>query len=301
MTGGMKPPARKPRILNSDGSSNITRLGLEKRGWLDDHYHDLLTVSWPVFITLITGLYLVTNALFALAYLASGDVIENARPGSFTDAFFFSVQTMATIGYGKLIPIGPLANTLVTLEALCGMLGMAVAASLIYARFTRPTAGVLFSSRMVISDFEGKPTLMMRLANLRIEQIIEADVHLVLVRSEISQEGMVFRRFHDLTLTRSRSPIFSLSWTVMHPIDHHSPIYGETDETLRNSHSEFLVLFTGHHEAFAQNVHARHAYSSDEIIWGGHFVDVFTTLPDGRRALDLGKFHEIAQHHHHHH
>lgn len=294
MTESMNRPPTKPRILNSDGSSNVTRLGLEKRGWLDDHYHDLLTVRWPTFFAIITALYLVTNALFALAYLACGDVIENARPGSFTDAFFFSVQTMATIGYGRLIPVGPLANTLVTLEALCGMLGLAVAASLIYARFTRPTAGVLFSSRMVITDFEGKPTLMMRLANLRVEQIIEADVHLVLVRSEISEEGMVFRRFHDLRLTRSHSPIFSLSWTIMHPIDHHSPLYGETDETLRHNHSELLVLFTGHHEAFAQNVHARHAYSCDEIVWGGRFMDVFTTLPDGSRALDLTHFHEIA-------
>lgn len=295
MTEGMKPPVSRPRILNPDGSSNIARLGLEKRGWLDDHYHHLLTVSWPGFFAVIAGLYLMANALFALAYLACGDVIENARPGSFTDAFFFSVQTMATIGYGKLIPIGPLANTQVTLEALCGMLGLAVAASLIYARFTRPTAGVLFSSCTVVTEFEGKPTLMMRLANLRVEQIIEADVHLVLVRSEISQEGMLFRRFHDLQLTRSHSPIFSLSWTIMHPIDHHSPLYGETAETLRHSHSELLVLFTGHHEAFAQDVHARHAYSCDEIIWGGRFVDVFTTLPDGRRALDLTKFHEIAQ------
>jgi inward rectifier potassium channel len=291
----MSRPAPKPRILNPDGSSNVTRLGLEKRGWLDDHYHDLLTVRWPSFFAIIAGVYLAANALFALAYLACGDVIENARPGSFTDAFFFSVQTMATIGYGRLIPVGPLANTLVTLEALCGMLGLAVAASLIYARFTRPTAGVLFSSHTVVTSFEGKPTLMMRLANLRVEQIIEADVHLVLVRSEISQEGMLFRRFHDLALTRSHSPVFSLSWTLMHPIDHHSPLYGENDETLRHAHAELLVLFTGHHEAFAQNVHARHAYTCDEIIWGGRFVDVFTTLPDGSRALDLTKFHEIAR------
>jgi inward rectifier potassium channel len=290
----MRPALKRPRILNPDGSSNITRLGLRRRGWMDDHYHHLLTVRWPFFFAIIASAYLVANALFALAYVACGDVIMNARPGSFTDAFFFSVQTMATIGYGHFIPIGPLANALVTLEALCGMLGLAVAASLIYARFTRPTAGVLFSSRMVITEFDGKPTLMMRLANLRLEQIIEADVHLVLVRSEISQEGMVFRRFHDLQLARSHSPIFSLSWTVMHHIDHHSPLYGETDETLRHAHAELLVLFMGHHEAFAQDVHARHAYSCDEIIWGGRFVDVFTTLPDGRRALDLSKFHEIV-------
>ncbi|MBI3444432.1 MAG: ATP-sensitive inward rectifier potassium channel 10 [Magnetospirillum sp.] len=289
----MSQSEQKPRILNPDGSSNVTRLGLERRGWAGDHYHSLLTVSWPVFFALISGIYLMINALFALAYLACGDVIENARPGSFTDAFFFSVQTMATIGYGKLIPIGPLANALVAFEALVGMMSLAVAAGIMYARFTRPTAGVLFSTRMVVSPFEGQPTLMLRLANLREEQIVEADVHLVLVRSEISEEGMIYRRFHDLRLARARSPVFSLSWTVMHPIDHHSPLYGETTETLRNSHSELLVLFTGHHEAFAQDVHARHAYCADEIIWGGRFVDVFTTLPNGQRALDLTKFHEI--------
>jgi len=289
----MTAPSPHPRILNADGSSNVVRLGLPRRSWLNDHYHVLLTASWPAFFAAITALYMVSNALFAVAYLACGDVIENARPGSFVDAFFFSIQTMATIGYGKLIPIGPAANLLVAVEALVGMLGLALAAGLMYARFTRPTAGVLFSSRAVITPFDGKPTLMLRMANQRTDQIVEASIHLVLVRSEASDEGQIYRRFYDIPPTRERSPVFSLSWTVMHVIDHHSPLYGESSRSLQDSHAELLVLFTGHHEAFAQTVHARHAYSPEELVWGGRFVDMFITQSNGSRALDLRLIHEI--------
>ena len=289
----MAPPNPSKRLLNPDGSSNVVRLGRLGQSWLGDHYHALLTVPWPGFFAIISVLYLIANGLFAALYLACGDVIENARPGSFVDAFFFSIQTMATIGYGKLIPIGPAANALVAIEALVGMLGMAVAAGLMFARITRPNAGVLFSSRVVVTSFDGRPTLMFRLANKRSAQIVEAEVDLVLVRNEINDEGMVFRRFHDLKLARSRSPVFSLTWTVIHAIDHYSPLYGETAETLSASTSEILVLLSGHHEGFAQTVHARHVYSPEEIVWGGNFVDVFTVLPDGRRALDLDRFHDV--------
>lgn len=258
-----------------------------------DFYHWLLTTSRLHFTIWLLASYFALNAIFALAYLATGDGIENARPGSFTDAFFFSVQTMATIGYGKLVPQGIAANVLVTFEAGIGLFGIALAAGLIFARFTRPAAGVIFSRAMVVSRFEGQPALMLRMANQRDDQIHEARLHVVLVEDEISREGHYYRRLKDLPLMRSLTPVFGLSWTAMHLIDEASPLYGRSAADLEVTKAVFIALFSGHHEAFQQQVHVRYVYQAADIAWNMRFADIFRTLPDGRRGIDYSCFDEV--------
>lgn len=285
---------RRPTVRAAFGGDEVVRLSVE-RFPLHDLYHWLLTTSRLYFGIWLAGIYLGLNLVFALAYLAVGDGIENARPGSFIDAFFFSVQTMATIGYGKLVPTGVAANLLVTVEAAVGLFGIAVAAGLVFARFTRPTAGVVFSRNMVVSTLDGKLTLMFRLANARDDQIHEARVHVVLVRQERSVEGLEYRRLRDLSLERGLTPVFGLSWTVMHVIDEASPLFGCTTADMAASNAAFTVLFSGHHEAFQQQVHARHAYQAADVAWNCRFADIFRTLPDGRQAIDFSCFDELVR------
>jgi inward rectifier potassium channel len=237
--------------------------------------------------------YLGANVAFALGYLSIGDGIEEARPGSFSDAFFFSVQTMATIGYGKMAPRGLAANLLVTLEALVGLLGLALVTGLVFAKFSRPTARVLFSRHAVITRFDGTPSLLFRMANERGNQIAEAQAHLVLLRTERTPEGEEVRRVHDLRLRRSQSAFFALTWLVVHPITPDSPLHGETPESLREKDLDLVASVTGLDETLSQSVHARHAWSAHQILWNHRFADVLVRLADGRRAIDYRKFHEV--------
>ncbi|PKU23393.1 ATP-sensitive inward rectifier potassium channel 10 [Telmatospirillum siberiense] len=253
----------------------------------------MLTTSRGKFAAVLVVGYFVLNTFFALAYVAGGG-IENARPGAFEDAFFFSVQTMATIGYGKMVPTSTLANVLVTIEAGVGLFGIAVSAALMFSRFTRATAGILFSRQAVVTRLNGVPTLMFRLANERNDLIHEARIHVVLVRTERSPEGHEFRRLRDLALERSFTPILGLSWTIMHKLDKDSPLYGCTADAARDEELQFIVHLAGHHEGFQQEVHSRWAYSAKDIAWGARFADLFRLLPDGGRALDYACFNQIV-------
>ena len=272
---------------------DVKRIGVSHSHWRDP-YHLLLTLDWPQFFLLTVVSYIATNTLFALLYLAGGDCIKNARPGSFLDAFFFSVQTMATIGYGAMYPSTDYANLLVTLEALIGLLGVAMSTGLMFARFSRPTARVLFSRVAVIAPHNGLPTLMLRVANERRNQILEAQIGLSLLRDEITTEGHFIRRFYDLKLLRSQTRTFALSWIVMHVIDENSPLYGMTPELLEEAQTDIIVTLTGIDETVSQTVHARHYYMTDEILWNMYFVDIFSHKPDGRRVLDLTRFHDVT-------
>lgn len=275
------------------GQLNVVRKGTWRFHW-HDLYHLLLTMSWPAFLALMWVLYAVSNALFALAYLAGGNCIQNARPGSFPDAFFFSVQTMATIGYGGMSPATDYANWVVTVEAMVGLLGVAMVTGLAFARFSRPTARVLFSRVAVIRPYNGVPTLMFRTANLRYNQILEAQMSVTLVRNEVSPEGEFMRRFYDLNLVRSRTPIFALSWTVMHAIDETSPLYGATPELLTEQEIEIVVTMTGLDETVSQTVHARHSFIACEILWDMRFVDVLSGRGDGPMSIDYSRFHDVV-------
>lgn len=271
----------------------VVRTGVSHSHWRDP-YHLMLTMDWPSFIGVTVVFYVATNAVFALLYLAGGDSIKNARPGSFLDAFFFSVQTMATIGYGAMYPQTDYANLLVAIEALVGLLGVAMATGLMFARFSSPTARVLFSRVAVIAPHNGLPTLMLRVANERRNQILEAQIGISLLRNEVTAEGHFMRRFYDLKLVRSQTRIFALSWMVMHVIDENSPLYGETPESLAEMESDIIVTLTGIDETVSQTVHARHYYITEEILWNMRFVDIFSHKLDGRRVLDLTRFHEVT-------
>ena len=284
---------KKSFDIVSNRRYDVVRKGLAHSKWRD-YYHLLLTLDWPQFLVLTLVSYVATNSLFALLYLAGGDCIKNARPGSFLDAFFFSVQTMATIGYGAMYPSTDYANLLVAIEALVGLLGVAMATGLMFARFSRPTARVLFSRVAVIAPHNGMPALMLRVANERRNQILEAQVGASLLRDEVTAEGHFMRRFYDLKLLRSQTRSFALSWMVIHEIDEDSPLYGVTPESMAQTETDIVVTITGIDETASQTIHARHYYMTEEILWNMRFVDIFTKKSDGRRMLDFNRFHDVT-------
>lgn len=260
-----------------------------------DIYHSLLTVSWAGFFALAAGVYVLFNAVFALLYLVRAGSIANAKPGSFADAFFFSVQTMATIGYGDMRPATFYANVVVTIEVLLGLIGFALATGLIFARFSRPTARVMFSDVAVVSRYDGVLTLMFRAANQRRNRILEASANLMLVRNEVTAEGQVMRRFYDLKVARQHNPTFVLTWTVMHPIDETSPLHKASEATLRAQGAEIIASINGLDESFAQTIYARKSYRPDNIRWGWRLIDIIGRTSDGRLTVDYEKFHDAEE------
>ena len=269
----------------------VQRVGDPRRIW-DDLYHRLLAAEWRWLMASILAIYLGLNVIFASLYLLGGDSIENARPGSFVDAFFFSVQTMATIGYGKMVPRTHWANVVVSLEALLGLLGTAMATGLMFAKFARPSARVLFSNVAVIVSRDGVPSFVLRLANARGNQIVEASIRISMLRNETTVEGESVRRFHDLELQRSSNPLFAMSWTVVHPITRTSPLHDLDRGCLAAWDPLFVVSLVGMDETSGQTVHARYAYRSPDLRWNERFVDIMSMLPDGRRSIDFTRFHD---------
>lgn len=267
----------------------------DRRDWRLDFYHRLLTMSWLALFLLLAAGYIVFNLVFAGLYLLQDGSIANARPHSFADAFFFSVQTMPTVGYGAMRPATTYANLVMTGEVLLGMTGLAVATGLVFARFSRPTARVMFSKVAVVAPYDGVPSLMFRAANQRHNQILEAQVSVMLLRDETSEEGVSMRRFHDMRVARPHTPMFALSWTVIHPIDEESPLYGESRESLSRAHAQVVVSIVGIDETFSQTVHARHSYDADEIHWNRRFADIVGATTDGRRSIDYRRFHDTVE------
>jgi inward rectifier potassium channel len=260
---------------------------------VSDLYFYLTTVSWPTLLLIIVILFGFINCLFAIGYMIDGGV-ANAHPGSFADAFFFSVQTMATIGYGVMAPHSFGSNLMVSIEALSGLTSLAVVTGLIFARFSRPTARVRFSRVVAISPRDGVPSLMFRTVNQRSNRIVEAQVHAVFSRWETTREGESMRRFYDLHLARARNALFSLSWTVIHPIVEDSLLFGETAASLKASRALVVASLVGLDESFLQNVHVRYVWNADDIAWGMRFVDVLQELPDGSFSIDYSRFDDVV-------
>ena len=227
-----------------------------------------------------------------MIYVITGTGIANAKPGSFIDAYFFSIQTLSTVGYGSMYPNTFISQSIVSVEIFIGLLCLAVLTGLMFARFSKPTARVLFSEVAVICPFDGIPTLMFRAANQRNNRILEAQVKVSLMRDEITKEGHQLRRFYDLPLMRSQTPVFGLSWLIMHPIDENSPFYQKTPEELKEKGIELWISLTGLDETFSQTIHTRYAYSIDHILWNQRFVDIFSQDEQGQWFIDLSKMHE---------
>ncbi len=280
---------QRARIVPRHPSDRPVRLN-DDNPWWRDLYHRGLTLSWPRFLLLGGAFYMLANVAFALLYLLDPGGIASARPGAFADAFFFSIQTMATIGYGVLYPTDLYTNLLVTAETLVALLVLALVTGLFFTRFSRPTARVRFSRNVIVAPFEGRPTLQIRVGNARTNQILQADAELLLLRSVRTAEGVSMRRFRDLRLERSHTPILSLTFTIMHVIDEASPLFGATPEELKADMAELLVTVTGIDETMSQTIHARHSYVVDEILFGARFTDMFGFLPDGRVGIDMALF-----------
>lgn len=286
-----KPPPRRNRITEAGRArGDLVRLGLTPH-WSEDLYHRTLRLTWPQFLLLIAGAYLAVNVVFATLFFLQPGSITNARPGYFRDAFFFSVETFGTIGYGVLAPGSDYANILMTVETLVGLTFVALTTGVMFARISRPTARVLFANVAVVTPHDGVPTLMVRIGNERPNQILEAEVSVTLLREESSIEGRRMRRFYDLRLERAHTPTFALSFTVMHKIDAASPLYGHNAVSLDAIGAELLMTVTGLDETSAQALHARHSYLPDDLRFGHAYADIFGLMKDGRRAIDYGRFH----------
>jgi inward rectifier potassium channel len=260
----------------------------------EDFYHSVLLRPWWQFFLLVALLFLSANALFAAVYTFQPGSIANARDGSFEDAFFFSVQTFATIGYGAMAPATRFAHVIVTVEAICGILSGALITGLTFAKFARPTARVLFSEKVVIAPRNGVPYLQLRMANWRGNMVVEAQLRVYLLVEEITSEGETLRRPVELKLVRDRTALFVLSWTALHCIDESSPFYGEGAlDRLRAQKAEIILSLSGLDETIGQTINARYSYTLDDIALNMRFADVMTVLPDGSRELDYAKFHDL--------
>jgi inward rectifier potassium channel len=281
------------RLLNQDGSFNVVREGLSPFTSLS-LYHTLLTTSWPRFLGLTALSYLLANALFALGYMACGPealggLRSDTPQGRFVEEFFFSIQTFATIGYGVVYPRSLAANLLMAAESLVGLLGFALATGILFARFARPTARILFSRRALIAPYQGITAFEFRIANARSSQLIDVAVRVQLTR--LRPDGR--RDFLPLVLERSQVVFFPLAWTIVHPIDETSPLWGLTERDFLEQDMEFLILLTGTDETFAQVVHTRSSYKAEEVVWGARFVNLFNpTTPDGVLSIDIGRLHD---------
>ena len=259
-----------------------------------DIYHAILTVPWSGFFLGMACAYVGINALFAFLYLLSPNGILHEHPNSFLDAFFFSVQTFGSIGYGVLAPSSTYVNFMVSVESFVSLMYAAIATGLLFARFSRPFARVVFSNVAVIVPFNGVPTLMFRAANQRANLMLDAMATVSLARQVTTQEGISMRRFTELRLVRPRTPLFSLSWTIMHQIDETSPLYGVSIDTLYDQQMEIIILLSGADETLAQVIYARQTYTADDILFGRRFVDVLQVGANGRMEVDLRHFHDTV-------
>jgi inward rectifier potassium channel len=271
-------------------SQNLQLAGSERATPFADLYHYLVRSPWPVLLMLVMGAFAMVNALFGLAYWLDGGV-QGSRPDSYPDMFFFSVQTMSTIGYGVLHPTTFLANALVSVEALMGLVSLAMMTGLVFAKFSLPSARVRFSRYAVVSRRDGVPSLMFRMANLRESRILEARILLTFARIETTVEGERLRRVYDLPLQRDRNALFALTWTAVHPITETSPLAGQTPESLRQSRAVVIVSLTGLEEVFSQTVNARYQYGAEDIFWGKRLSDI-TTFESGG-VVDYSRFDEV--------
>src|SRR5215468_1857592 len=284
------------RLLNPDGSFNVVRSGL---GLLETlaPYQQMLGASWTGFFGIILVLYLIINITFALLYLGAGpDALVGTRPemfgGAFSQAFFFSIQTFATIGYGQIGPNGFLPNSLVTVEALVGLMSQALATGLLFARFSRPTASILFSRQAIIAPYGGGQSLQFRIANRRKNEIIQLEAQVLFSAMEADGRGGLVRRYNLLPLERNKVTFFPLAWTIVHPIDEKSPLAGKASDDLVQSEAEVLVLLSGIDETFAQTVLARSSYRAEDIIWNQRFRSIFVQQQGKSLAVDISRLHE---------
>lgn len=273
--------------------TNAVRIGAARRP-LSDLYYDLMRRNWSWLIGFLAVAYILINFAFAALFRLDPGGFSGAENLDFAQAFYFSVQTFATIGYGAVAPKSLYANLLVTFEALFGIMYTALATGLVFAKFSRPSARVMFSRFMTVAPRNGQPMLQFRLANERGNELVETSIRVTMLKTETSAEGHTLRRLYDLALDRNSSPLFSLSWLVMHVIDERSPLFGEDAASLAADEALFIVTLTGIDGTFAQTVHARYLYEYHDIRWGHRFADIISPHSPGRLQMDMSKMHDVV-------
>ena len=264
--------------------------GQDRSRWTDV-YHAVLNAPWWLFFLGLAAFFATINVVFAFLYLSDPNALAHMRHGNFWDAFLFSVQTIGSINYTVFVPQTIYANIIVSIEAFFGILTIALFTGIIFARFSRPYARVVFSKVAIITPFDGVPTLMFRAANQRGNQILDASITLSVARQQTTKEGITMRRFEELKPVRERTSLFALSWTVMHRIDETSPLFGLTPDSCFDNQLEIIALLNGMDETLADRIYARHSYTPDEILWDRRFVDVIS-IANGRRVVDLTRYHD---------
>jgi len=280
------------RAINKDGSFNVRRSGVSWRAfhpWLQ-----IVNMSWAGFALLVITAYLSVNAAFATVYfMLPPDSIQGSASatehGRLLNDFFFSGHTLTTVGYGNLYPMGVAANLVATLEALVGLLSFSVITGMLVARVSRPSARIGYSDKALIAPYQNGTALMFRIANERSNNLMELEVRLMMMSVVGIEAGSPERKFDYLTLERDNILLFPLTWTIVHPIETTSPLYGRSLQDLKNLQAEFIVFVKGFDETFGQVVHNRYSYRYDELVWGAKFLPAFTVQESGDLLLEIDK------------
>jgi inward rectifier potassium channel len=297
---GTQPVIKNQPLVNKDGTVNVKRKGLSIFN-TSNNYHSLITMSWTKFWLLVLIGYIIVNVIFAFIYVATGlhlDGIEGTSPfARFLDALFFSAQTISTVGYGHISPKGITTNSIAALESMMGLLAFALATGLLYGRFSRPTAKIIYSKNILVAPYlDDQRGLMFRLVNKRRNILLELEIEIIFSFND-RVDGKTIRRFYPLEVERKYVSLLSLNWTVVHPLDENSPIKDMTQEDMIREEAGFAVLLRAFDDTFSQTVHSRTFYTAEDMKWGAKFKPVFDRDPNGRIVLDLSKIsdHELVE------
>jgi len=280
------------RVINPDGTFNVHRKGTRLQDI--NFYLKLVDTTWPRFLLSLTALFLAINLLFASVYLALGiEHLQGIEPemSGFLNAFFFSIHTLTTVGYGNIYPRGTGSNLVAAIEAATGLMVFAIFTGLLYARFSRPSARIRFSDHALIAPYQDATSLQFRITNARNNVLMDLDARVLLMTVDRS-DGELKRNYVDLPLERRNVYFFPLTWTVVHPIDPQSPLFGKTQEDLARTATEVLILIQGFDDTFSQVVHARYSYRHDQIAWGAKFRPAFHVDEGGDLVLDVNRIDE---------
>ncbi len=290
MFGSQNERMSKANIVRF-GDREIITEGLHLSFWADIS-HRCMTASWPAFIAGAALVFIAFNAVFAVFYWIGDQPVSNVPGSAYIDYLYFSIETLSTAGYGDMHPQTHYGHFIATVELFTGIFSMSLMTGLIFARFSRPNARLLFADHPVVSNHDGKPTLMVRFANERHNIIGNATAKLWLLRNELSKEGQSLRRFYELPLVKNEHPALALSWTLYHVLDEQSPLYGLNADDFSALGVSLVVVVTGYDVVAAQTIHARRSYDHTEIRFGQRYADILDTAEDGRLRIDYGRFHE---------